>query len=217
MDNEPVTGDMRTSPWSHLGMYAYEARYTMLSFIGIGPPIMLGYAVWFGYTIVTVLHRQPFPADPRPSDYMYYSMFVGLIGGTAIWFVAMSAGWLLAGLARRVALRVDETGVTLARHPFPPRRAAKVRWEDLSAIVVLPMPGPRIRTRAVALRLKPGASRPPGVPPPGSFRARLMWYPRKPPPADFFLIIRGWELEMDGLVNAQRTHRPVVPIVVLDH
>lgn len=188
----------------------------MLSFIAVGPPILLGFAVWFVYAIVTALQRQPFPADPRPSDYFYYCLFVGLLGGAAVWFTAMSAGWLLAALTRRVALRVDEAGVTLARHPFPPRRAAKVPWEDLSAIVLLPMTGARIPTRAIALRLKPGAARPPGVPRPGSFRARLVWYPRKPAPADFYLIIRGWELDTEMLITAQRTFQPAVPIVVLD-
>jgi len=152
--NEPVTGDVRDSLWFHRGTTAYEARYTMLSSIAVGPPVMLGFAVWFVYAIVTALQREPFPADPRPSDFFYYSLFVGLLGGCAAWFTAMSVGWLLAGATRRVAMRVAQ-------------------GSDL---------------------LVPGEK----------------------PPADFYLTIRGWDLDMEGLITAQRTFQPVVQIVILD-
>jgi hypothetical protein len=212
-----VTG----SPHHRLGFdqrtATYEAQYTIVSFVAIAAPILLVFAGWLVWGIVTTLHRQPFPADPGPHDYVFFAMFVGLLGSGAIFFTVMALSWLIAAIRREVALRIDANGVLLGREPFPPRRPVLVPWRDIEAIVtvrfVRDFDFARVPTALIALRLKEGAVRPPGVPRPG-LRARMYWYPLKPL-ADVHLSIRGWHPSFDRIEGARRAFGPRVSILRL--
>lgn len=126
---------------------------------------------------------------------------------------------LVSALSRRVALRVDATGVTLGvTPPWPSSHTAAVPWSDIEAVVLWTQYAGGTSIPYVGLRRRPG------LPPlPGSARSRWlrrmsqMLVPHVPPdvladsrPATF------WRLHRPSLeVVAVRHFAPAVEIVDL--
>ncbi len=126
---------------------------------------------------------------------------------------------LISALSRRVALRVDAAGVTLAlTPPWPSSRTAVVPWSDIEAVVLF--------TQHVGVASIPyvGLQRRPGLPPlPGSARSRFLRrmnhavVPHVPP--DVLADSRqatSWRLHRPRLKAAVRHFAPSVKIVDLD-
>jgi hypothetical protein len=77
---------------------------------------------------------------------------------------------LITALIRRVALRVDVTGVTLgAVPPWPRTHTATVPWSDIEAVVLWRQVTRRTSIRYLGLQRRPGHA-----PLPGSLRSGLL-------------------------------------------
>ena len=130
---------------------------------------------------------------------------------------------LVAGLSRRVALRVDREGITFGSPPrvFPwLGRSVLVRWRDIRAVAVFHQYARwPARLMYVGLKLGPDASAPEGTPRAGSFLHRS--YVRLIPhvPIDVSTVSRpvnGWRLSRRRLVAAVQAYAPGVPVIEID-
>src|SRR4051812_27797170 len=135
----------------------------------------------------------------------------------ALLFVGAGMSFLMAAVTRRLALRVDSSGVTLGR-AFLPARPVFVPWRDIEQIVRFAAVNRSGTAQFIGVRLKPGATRPPGVPAQGSLAAKLRRLNAgfTPWPADLFRNARSWSLDDSSLAEAVRRHAGPVPIVWAD-
>jgi len=198
------------------GMAEYVCRYRFSLAQAITAPVLIGVSVWFVLAMIQVAREQP----PGPTDgFGYVALFAGMMvlwGALAIVLGGAAVSWLAAMATRRVALRLDQDGVTLGRMAFPPTRLVRVPWHDIEDVVLFD----RRRTGGygwvshIGLRLRPGAVRPPGVPTPGTLRALIyrLNAGREPWPADVYRVISGWDVDDTELARAVHTFAPHVSI-----
>jgi hypothetical protein len=123
----------------------------------------------------------------------------------AVFFGLGAALWTRAVRRRSRALSVDPAGITLGRFPFPPSREVHVPWRDVATVVTYYWP--KVHADVIGLRLRDGATRPPGVPGPGSLRARL-----RQRPGEVDRIVRGWRLDRFALLEALAAYAPDVDL-----
>lgn len=119
-------------------------------------------------------------------------------------------------VSRRVALRVDEAGITLGlTPPWPRRHTVRVPWREIAAVVLW-----RQQTGYSSLRHL-GLVRPVGLPPlPGSMRNRflrrvaLAFIPSHVPPqvAIYSRAVAGWSVNRDRLAAAVARFAPQVEV-----
>ncbi|WP_346125668.1 hypothetical protein [Micromonospora coerulea] len=149
--------------------------------------------------------------------WLWKLLLIVLFGGGALWL-------LLAALSRRVALRVDRDGVTLATPSFlrwwGNRADIAVPWRDIAAVVLfyqyVRWPA---RILYLGLQLHPSASAPAGAARAGSFEHWSLerFLPHVPVEASSVSRqVNGWRLDRRRLVAAVRTYAPDVPVIELD-
>jgi len=194
-------------------MRPYEARRRVLPEIVVFAPALLVLAGFLAVSGSSVaLHEGPQPGDGRGYLIGFWS-FLLLAALLVVATAGMALRWLVPALTHQVALRVDHNGVTLGPEPVPPARVVVVSWTDIEAVVVVQttvtlgfvFPD---RRRFVGLRLRPNALRPPGIPKPDTFRARLRklnnynrdWH------GEVFRMVRGWRLDDASLQSAVQLH-----------
>jgi hypothetical protein len=130
---------------------------------------------------------------------------------------------LLAGLSRRIALRVDREGVTLGS---PPRLVpwtgptVSVPWRAIRTVALFHQYGRwPARMLFVGLELGPAASVPEGTPRPGSFMHRSYSGLIPHVPVEISTVSRpvnGWRLSRRRLVTAVSAFAPAVPVIEFD-
>jgi hypothetical protein len=120
---------------------------------------------------------------------------------------------LVGALRRGVALRMDDSGVTLGRTPglitdhglFGRGPVTSVPWGDIDAVVLFDLTAPRSATQSfIGLRLRSGAIHPPREPTRlGIWRRVGIWMGQEPPPHDVnvYRQIFGWRLDKVRLVK----------------
>lgn len=111
--------------------------------------------------------------------------------------VLFGAGFLLClafNVLRRVALRVDEVGIAVTRHPFQPEsKWLSARWPEVEAIVLWQQPvGTRSSMQQIGIRRSGDA--------PGALN-------RNSRP------VNGWRLDRERLVAAVRRFAPETKII----
>jgi hypothetical protein len=166
----------------------------------LGAPVSLGIAGFFAWAGVRIAAREA----PGPGDGWQWVFWAG-IGCLVLGVMLLPAVWVVyvqAAVTGRLAFRVDEVGVTLDGALFPPSPPITVPWRDIAEVVRYDVRSRYATTRYVGVRLRPEALRPPGVPEPGSLRARLRrinagWTPL---PVDIGQADRGWVLD-DALLD----------------
>jgi hypothetical protein len=108
-------------------MAEYVCRYRFSLAQAIASPVLIAFSVWFVLGMIFVARDQ----RPGPTDGAgYVAVFAGamtLFGAMAIVLGGAGASWLAAMITRRVALRLDQDGVTLGRMAFPPTRLVRAR------------------------------------------------------------------------------------------
>jgi hypothetical protein len=155
--------------------------------------LSLAATVWFVYPVDGELDRE--------------AIFVAAISVVplTVFFGSAAVLWTWAVRRRGLALSVGRAGITLGRFPFPPSREVHVPWQDVAAVVTYYRP--KVYADVIGLRLRDGAARPPGVPGPGSLRARL-----RQRPGDVDRIVRGWQLDRFALLEALTAYAPDVEL-----
>jgi hypothetical protein len=142
-------------------------------------------------------------------------------------FVA-SAGIALGGLylvlrlatvaSRRVALRVDHTGVTLgAMFPWSASRSATVPWPDIEAVVLWRQASGATKVNYIGLSRRRGASPLPGSTRPTSLRRLDHSSVRHVPPdvVDDSRPMAMFQVDRNRLAAALRGFRPEVQLIDL--
>ncbi|MDX2643216.1 hypothetical protein ACFYYN_10800 [Streptomyces sp. NPDC001902] len=173
---------------------AYEARY---GFDRRTVAVLLGAVV---FTAVLVMPGMGFPLRIAGGV---------LFGGGGLLIAANS-------LTRRVALRVDATGVLLGGVPLRYRATtAHVPWEDVTAVVLWKQPVPYgHRVPWIGVQRREGA---PPLPGPGQGAlARAVAGALVPVPFDLVIASRqvnGWRLDRRRLAAALEHFAPGVPLV----
>jgi hypothetical protein len=137
---------------------------------------------------------------------------------TLVFFGGGGVLLLVAGLSRKVALRVDESGVTLGGSPLRyAATTAHVPWRDVEAVVLwrqeLAAGMPYIGV------LRPhGAPALPGIPTGTAGRAMMSATEKLAGAPDARLVtasraITGWHLDDDRLATAMQRFAPGVPLI----
>ncbi len=173
----------------------YEARF------GFNGPDSLRLLGCIGFVLVGVL---------VPMQVWLRVVTVGFFG-----LVFIAAG--LKMLSRRVALRVDPTGVTLGGGLVrPSATTAFVPWEDIQAVIVWPyFYRGRQSIPYVGLHRREGLPALPGEP---SGLGRGLLITRSIVPEDVVLAsraVRGWTLDIDRLGTAVHKFAPDLEVVDL--
>jgi hypothetical protein len=197
---------------------AYVVRYRFTPSVLFFVTLTLAAAGYFGWAVAGFVRNDILRQADTLGWKVAFIGFVVMLCGFIVFFVSGALSYFLAALTRRLALRVDKTGVTLGR-AFVPTRAVFVPWRDIAAVVRFSTAGNvngiGIRTSCVGLRLRAGAPHPPGIPRPGSLRAKLYrlnagW---RPWPVDIFRSNRGYtvdDLVIERMVDLYAPGRRVV-------
>jgi hypothetical protein len=148
--------------------------------------------------------------------WLWKLLMLGFFGGAGLML-------LVAGLSRRVALRVDSEGVTLGSPPrlFPWMGASVLLpWRDIRAVALFHQYARwPARLRYVALKLDPDAPVPEGTPRAGSFLHRSFSSLIPHVPVEISRVSRpvsNWRLSRGRLVAAVKRYAPDVPVVEFD-
>jgi hypothetical protein len=145
-----------------------------------------------------------------------------------VFFGGGGLSMLVGALRRRVALRVDQDGVTLGRPPGlmthhglwwrTPR--VTVPWADIDAVVLFSLDTPKTGPLSfIGLRLRPGAAHPRREPRRlGIWRRLNIWMGQARPPEDVALYrqIFGWQVNKRRLRRAVEAHARGVKVMDRD-
>lgn len=172
-------------PHRYTATYAVTARV-----VALAPVFSLYLLGLLGLDVAAV--RDNIPERLGLWTGLWVAMLLAVGTAVLVWITGSVLGYLIAGLTRRVALRVEESGVTLGGvSVFGPRRPVFVPWQDITAVV-------RFR-RFVGLQLRPDARRRGGL-------ARL----RYRVPADIVRPIVGYRFDLGAFLIAVAYHAPQV-------
>jgi hypothetical protein len=188
----------------------YVVTYRFTPFVIFFAPLAM---VLGTFLLVAAVLSTRLPIE-RASDVLMQVGLILMFGCAALFFLGAGLSYLLAAVTRRLALRVDSGGATLGR-TWPPTRAVFVPWPDVEHIVRFAAVNQSGTAQFIGVRLKPGSPRPPGVPAPGSFAAKLRRFNAgfTPWPADLFRNARAWSLDDSSLTDAVRLHASHITIV----
>jgi len=189
---------------------SYVLRYRFTPFVVFFAALAMAGGAFFAVGAVLSARL----ATQRSSEVPVKIGLVVLFACAAVFFLGAGLSYLLAAVTKRLALRVDSSGVTLGR-AWPPTRAVFVPWHDIRELVRFAAVNRSGTAQFVGVRLKPGATRPPGVPAPGSMAAMLRRFNAgfTPWPADLFRNLRACSLDDSSLADAVRTHAGHIGIV----
>jgi hypothetical protein len=185
------------------GRSSYMVTYRFTPFIVLVAPFAMMIGAFCLVVAVLSIRSEPESSSEAPAKVAAIAM----AACGAVFFLGAGLSYLLAAVTRRLALRVDSSGVTLGR-AWPPTRAVFVAWPDIDHLGRFAAVNRSGTAQFVGVRLKPGAPRPPGVPMPGSMRAKLRRFNAgfTPWPADLFRNTRGSSLDDSLLAEAVRVH-----------
>lgn len=187
----------------------YVALYGLATWLKVLLPGWWLFAVALVVASAVVLPQLSTDVGTATIDRVFFWFFTALCVFCIVVFAGSALGWTMAIAQRRLALGLGDDGITLGRVPFPPTRRVTVPWADLEAIILYERDLPYVGYQPfLALRLRDGADRPPGVPQPGSIRARLN---RRP--GEVSRPIKGWRLDRYRLVQVVRAYAPQVLLV----
>jgi hypothetical protein len=195
-------------PGSFQPPYVVTYRFTPFVVFFVPPMMILG-----AFVLVTVVLATRLETE-RPWQVLAKIGLTVMFAACAMFFLGAGWSYLHAAVTRRLALRIDSSGVTLGR-AWPPTQAVFVPWPDIEHLVRFGAVNQSGTAQFVGVRLKPGAARPPGVPAPGSFAAKLRRFNAgfTPWPADLFRNARPWSLDQESLADAVRLHASHITIV----
>jgi hypothetical protein len=178
------------------------------------------YVTRFGFTPTLVLSLVIFLSIAAGAVWMATDPYIVKDAGgqafvlLAIAFFGGSGLFTLVGALRRgVALRVDDSGVTLGRTPWLITHQGllgrgsmtSVPWGDIDAVVLFDLTAPGSGTQSfIGLRLRSGAMHPPREPTRlGIWRRIGIWMGEESPPHDVnvYRLIFGWRLDEVRLVK----------------
>jgi hypothetical protein len=188
------------------------------------------------------MSTRPYPADPAyqvrfglvrrdklliPSSMVFLAVGGLMVGENPVMGVAsmlLGGGYLalrlITVLSRRVALRVDVTGVTLgAVPPWPRTHTATVSWSDIEAVVLWRQAAGSTSVQYLGLQRRAGLA-----PLPGSVRSGLLkkltsWSVPSDIPVQTAIDSRPvsfWRLDEQRLAEAINQFAPGVELVRMD-
>jgi hypothetical protein len=189
----------------------YVVTYRFTPFVVLFVPLAMVIGAYFlvgGFLTAAYLETE------RPWQVLAKIGLIVMFAAFAVFFLGAGLSYLHAAVTRRLALRIDSSGVTLGR-AWPPTQAVFVPWPDIEHLVRFSAVNRSGTAQFVGVRLKQGANRPPGVPAPGSFAAKLRRFNAgfTPWPADLFRNARPWSLDDASLADAVRLHASHITIV----
>jgi hypothetical protein len=159
----------------------------------------------------------------QPSAIVERVLYLSSVAAMPAYFAAIGLLALKPFVGDRVALRVDQEGVSLgslAIH-FRVPKVVTVPWSDIAEIILFTTYAPPIgrlvggHARCIGVRLRPGAALPPGEP-----KHDSIWHPlargKRTGLADVCRPVSNlWQLDRSRLLAAAKTYAADVPVIDL--
>jgi hypothetical protein len=177
---------------------AYEARYEVtagtITILAVNAILALG---GLGFVLASRLDEGMADATGGLLGVLVLSVMAGV--GLAL--AAATVRWFAAIRQRRLAVRVDEDGITLGAVPFPPENRTFVPWSDIDRVVLFTFRAHRGLNRpVVGVLLRRTADRP------RSALKSIAEFGTNRRQVDASRVVWGWRLDRAALVGAVRAH-----------